>query len=49
VLIRDAEGKAFGTLCHYDMQRCQERTTDLPLLEEAAGLLYKQLHSGRSK
>ncbi|WP_400191998.1 hypothetical protein [Hymenobacter sp. B81] len=44
VLIRDAAGKAFGTLCHYDMQRCQERTTDLPLLEAAAQLLYRQLH-----
>ncbi|SMB84890.1 GAF domain protein [Hymenobacter roseosalivarius DSM 11622] len=44
VLIRDSEGKAFGTLCHYDMQRCQERTTDLPLLEAAADLLYNQLY-----
>jgi len=44
VLIRDDRGKAYGTLCHYDMQRCQERTTDLPLLEAAAHLLYHQLH-----
>jgi len=44
VLIRDAHGKAYGTLCHYDLQRCQERTTDLPLLEAAAQLLYKKLH-----
>jgi hypothetical protein len=44
VLIRDAQGKAFGTLCHYDMQRCQERTADLPLLEAAAALLYTHLH-----
>ncbi|MCB2409811.1 hypothetical protein [Hymenobacter lucidus] len=43
VLIRDAQGKAFGTLCHYDMQRCEERTTDLPLLQAAAGLLHGQL------
>lgn len=43
VLIRDAQGTAFGSLCHYDMQRCQERTTDLPLLEAAAGLLYNHL------
>lgn len=48
VLIRDAEGKAFGTLCHYDMQRCQERTTDLPLLEAAAALLYRHLYPARS-
>jgi hypothetical protein len=44
VLIRDDQGTAFGTLCHYDMQRCQERTTDLPLLEAAAVLLYKHLY-----
>lgn len=44
VLVRDAAGKAFGSLCHYDMQRCQERTTDLPLLEAAAALLYSHLH-----
>ncbi|MGI4741605.1 MAG: hypothetical protein ACRYG7_41080 [Janthinobacterium lividum] len=44
VLIRDAQGQAYGTLCHYDMQRCQERTTDLPLLEAAAQLLYRQLN-----
>ncbi|TGD83248.1 hypothetical protein [Hymenobacter wooponensis] len=43
VLIRDATGKAFGTLCHYDMQRCEERTTDLPLLQAAAEMLYRHL------
>jgi hypothetical protein len=44
VLIRDAQGQAYGTLCHYDLHRCQQRTTDLPLLEAAAQLLYQQLH-----
>jgi len=48
-LIRDGQGKAFGTLCHYDLQRCQERTTDQPLLEAAAQLLYQQLHPGGVK
>lgn len=43
VLIRDEAGKAFGTLCHYDMQRCEERTTDLPLLQAAAAMLYQKL------
>ncbi len=38
-LIRDENGRSYGTLCHYDMQRCQERTADLPLLEEAAVLI----------
>ena len=45
-LIRDGQGKAFGTLCHYDLQRCQERTTDQTLLEAAAQLLYQRLHPG---
>ena len=46
VLVRDAQGQPFGTLCHYDMQRCQERTTDQPLLEAAAALFYEQLRAG---
>ena len=46
VLIRDHQGRAYGTLCHYDMQRCQERTTDLPLLQAAAQLLHQHLHPG---
>jgi hypothetical protein len=46
VLMRDDQGQPYGTLCHYDMQRCQERTTDQPLLEAAAALLYQQLHPG---
>ena len=48
-LIRDGQGKAFGTLCHYDLQRCQERTTDQPLLSAAAQLLYQRLHPDGTK
>lgn len=48
VLIRDAQGQPYGTLCHYDMQRCQERTTDQPLLAAAAALLYQQLRASRA-
>lgn len=44
VLVRTAQGQVYGTLCHYDLQRCQERTADLPLLEAAATLLYHHLH-----
>jgi hypothetical protein len=47
VLIRDDQGRAYGTLCHYDLQRCQERITDLPLVEAAAQLLYRRLHPSR--
>lgn len=48
-LVRDGQGRAFGTLCHYDLQRCQERTTDQPLLTAAAQLLYEHLHSANAK
>ena len=48
-LIRDRQGMAFGTLCHDDLQRCQERTTDQPLLNAAAQLLYERLHPGDAK
>lgn len=43
VLIRDVQGQPFGTLCHYDMRRCEERTSDLPLLQAAADMLYRAL------
>ncbi|NVO33471.1 hypothetical protein [Hymenobacter lapidiphilus] len=45
-LMRDEQGRPFGTLCHYDLQRCQERTSDQPLLMAAAQLLYQHLHAG---
>ncbi len=48
-LIRDGQGRAFGTLCHYDLQRCQERTTDQPLLSAAAKLLFEHLYPGDAK
>jgi hypothetical protein len=39
VLIRDEQDRPFGTLCHYDVMRCQERVSDIPLLEGAAPLV----------
>lgn len=44
VLVRDDQGQPYGSLCHYDLQRCQARTTDAPLLAVAAALLYRYLH-----
>ncbi|TXK52198.1 hypothetical protein FVR03_01905 [Pontibacter qinzhouensis] len=43
VLIKDEHGNPFGSLCHFDMKRCQERTTDFPLLESAANLIYQYI------
>lgn len=39
VLIRDESARPFGTLCHFDMKRCQEPSTEFGLMEEAAKLL----------
>lgn len=49
VLIRDAEGNPFGTLCHFDMKRCQESVLDFPMLEEAAKYLFTYLGDENSK
>lgn len=43
VPLRDGSGAAFGTLCHFDMHRCQERKSDLPLLRQAAEILKGKL------
>lgn len=43
VLIRDEEGQPYGTLCHYDVKRCEERSSDMPLLEAVAPLVYRAL------
>jgi hypothetical protein len=43
VLIRDAAGRPFGTLCHYDPRPCQPRTSDVPLLRELATVIYDQI------
>ncbi|GGG33709.1 hypothetical protein [Hymenobacter glacieicola] len=44
VLIRDQQGQIYGTLCHYDLDLCQEMPSLLPLLEAAAPLLFQALH-----
>ena len=43
VLIKDNEGNPFGTVCHFDMKRCQERFSDFKLMEEAAKLIFNKL------
>lgn len=44
VSVKDAKGNPFGSLCHFDMKRCQQRLSDFPLLEAAAEILYRHLH-----
>ena len=40
-VILDDDGGHWGALCHFDMSRCESKKSDLPLLEAAAGLIYR--------
>jgi hypothetical protein len=40
VVIPDRQGHPVGTLCHYDTKRCQQRSSDLPLMHAAARSFY---------
>lgn len=46
-LIKDDSGDPFGTLCHFDMKRCQEPSTEFGLMAEAAKLLAPLLQESR--
>lgn len=41
VLIRDASGAPFGTLCHFDTQPCEVPKSQLPLMEQIAPYLHQ--------
>jgi hypothetical protein len=43
VLMEDEQGHPFGTLCHFDFKRCEDRTSDLPLLKSASTILFEYL------
>lgn len=43
VLISSPAGVPYGTLCHYDVQHCETRTSDIPLLKAAAPFIYEML------
>ena len=44
-LIRDENGEPYGTLCHYDMLPCEQRISDIPLLEAATPLIYQRVRA----
>ncbi|WP_324680416.1 hypothetical protein [Hymenobacter sp. GOD-10R] len=48
VVIYDADGQLYGTLCHYDLDLCQQIPLNLQLLEVAAPLLYAALQPAAS-
>ena len=39
-VIRDADGQGWGALCHFDAAPCDPKTSDMPLLTQAAKLIY---------
>jgi hypothetical protein len=39
-LIRDSEGEPWGALCHYDLQPCESKSSDMPLLTASAAALH---------
>jgi hypothetical protein len=48
-LIRDADGKPFGTLCHFDVQRCQPSRSEVALLRAAGPLLHRFMAGAQPK
>lgn len=39
-LLRDAQGEPFGTLCHFDVHRCEPNLADLEVLDTVGPLVY---------
>lgn len=43
VQLRDGDGVALGTLCHFDLKPCEPRTSDLEFLKRLAPLLQQTI------
>jgi len=43
VLLSTAERVPFGTLCHYDVSRCEENVNDVPLLQAIAPAIMSKI------
>lgn len=48
-LVRDGDGEPLGTLCHFDVQRCEQSSSELALLRAAAPLFAPSLHPDQRK
>jgi hypothetical protein len=42
-LIRDADGRPYGSLCHFDVNRVQQTTSDVALLRQAGRLIFDRV------
>ncbi len=45
VLLIRSNGEPFGSLCHYDVSRCEEPSTQMPYLEAIAGDIIAKLEA----
>lgn len=43
VMLADADGEPYGTLCHYDTKPCDARVSDRPFLEAAGPMIVERL------
>ena len=48
-LVRDEQGQPFGTVCHFDLQRCERPKSELDLLRAVGPKVYDYLRSAVAK
>ena len=44
-LMRDESGRPYGTVCHFDLLRCEPNVTELEQLEVVAPLIFRWLRA----
>jgi len=44
-LLRDESGRPYGTVCHFDLERCEPNVSELERLDEVTPLIYRWLQS----
>jgi hypothetical protein len=49
VLIRTDDGDPFGTICHFDVERCEAASTQFKILQAAAPLIYRAVMDGAAE
>ena len=45
VLLIKADGTSYGSLCHFDLMRCERPTSEMPLLESVAPLIMAAIEA----
>lgn len=44
-VLRDESGRPYGTVCHFDLHRCEPNVSELEQLDEVTPLIYRWLQS----